>query len=84
MSESRPAEITLNGTARALPHGQTVTDLVSELTGRPIAADGQTADGKRLGVAVARNAVVVPRSQWAAVGLAPGDDVEIVTAVQGG
>jgi sulfur carrier protein len=27
---------------------------------------------------------VVPRSQWAATALTPGDDIEIVTAVQGG
>ena len=45
--------ITLNGAARAHTRGETVTDLVGEATGRRIAPDGQAADGKRLGVAVA-------------------------------
>jgi sulfur carrier protein len=35
-------------------------------------------------VAVARNSEVVPRSQWYVTALAEGDDVELVTAVQGG
>jgi sulfur carrier protein len=62
VTEPHPAEITVNGSARTLVPGQTVTDLVAELTGRRIAAD----------------------SQWAATALTPGDDIEIVTAVQGG
>jgi sulfur carrier protein len=33
---------------------------------------------------VARNAEVVPRSQWHGTALADGDDIELVTAVQGG
>lgn len=84
MTETQLADITLNGAARALVAGETVTDLVGEVTGRRIAANGQAADGKRLGVAAARNSDVVPRSQWATTVLAPGDDIEIVTAVQGG
>jgi sulfur carrier protein len=84
VTEPQPAEITLNGSARVLSAGETVTDLVGEITGRRIAADGQATDGKRLGVAVARNAGVVPRSQWATTALTPDDDIEIVTAVQGG
>jgi sulfur carrier protein len=84
VTEPQPASITLNGSARVLSTGETVTDLVGEITGRRIAADGQATDGKRLGVAVARNAGVVPRSQWATTALTPGDDIEIVTAVQGG
>lgn len=78
------ATITLNGDARALVTGETVTDLVGEVTGRQIAANGQATDGKRLGVAVALNADVVPRSQWAITTIAVGDEIEIVTAVQGG
>ena len=84
MTEPRTAEIIVNGSARAFVRGETVTDLVGEMTGRRIAADGRATDGKRLGVAVARNAEVVPRSQWTATALTPGDDIEIVTAVQGG
>jgi len=35
-------------------------------------------------VAVAHNSSVVPRSQWHDTSLAEGDDIELVTAVQGG
>jgi sulfur carrier protein len=76
--------IRLNGAQHALADGATVSALVSTVTGRPLAADGQATDGRKLGVAVARNAEVVPRSQWHATALAEGDDVELVTAVQGG
>ena len=84
MSETRSAEITVNGSARLLQRDETITDLIAEITGRPIAIDGRATDGRRLGVAVARNAEVVPRSRWADTPLKPGDDIEIVTAVQGG
>ena len=76
--------IRLNGTQHALDDGATVGALVSRVTGRALAADGQATDGRKLGGAVARNAEVVPRSRWHATALAEGDDVELVTAVQGG
>jgi sulfur carrier protein len=76
--------ITLNGTEQSVADGASVSTLVSQLTGRSIGPDGRAADGGKLGVAVARNAEVVPRSQWHATALADGDDVELVTAVQGG
>lgn len=76
--------ITLNGESHALDADTSLSALVTRLTGRPLASDGKATDGRKLGVAVARNAAVVPRSQWAATALAEGDDVEIVTAVQGG
>lgn len=76
--------ITLNGAQHTVADGASVTTLVSQVTGRTLAADGQATDGGKLGVAVARNAQVVPRSQWFATALADGDDVELVTAVQGG
>jgi len=76
--------IKLNGERHAVADGATVSALVSVVTGRSLAADGQATDGRKLGVAVARNAEVVPRSQWHATALAEGDDVELVTAVQGG
>ncbi|MGA7206175.1 MAG: sulfur carrier protein ThiS [Specibacter sp.] len=76
--------LTLNGTARPFNDGSTVADLVAAVTGRAILATGQPADGGRLGVAVARNADIVPRSQWSLTLVAHDDDVEIVTAVQGG
>lgn len=76
--------ITLNGAQHKLPDGASVGTLVSQATGRTLAPNGQSADGRKLGIAVARNAEVVPRSQWHGTALAEGDDVELVTAVQGG
>ena len=84
MSNPQLIEITVNGTARALTASETVRELVGAHIGRAITAEGTAADGGRLGVAVARNSVVVPRSRWAATALAAGDAVEIVTAAQGG
>jgi sulfur carrier protein len=76
--------IRLNGQDHPLAAGATIAALVSALTGRKIDGGGKAADGGRLGVAVALNADIVPRSRWSATALQPGDDVEIVTAVQGG
>jgi sulfur carrier protein len=36
------------------------------------------------GIAVAVNGEVLPRSEWAATVLRDGDQLEVVTAVQGG
>lgn len=76
--------ITINGELRPLDSANTVSAVVAAQTGRELLPNGQPADGGRLGVAVVRNAEVVPRSQWSVTELEPGDDVEIVTAVQGG
>ncbi|MGO4186894.1 sulfur carrier protein ThiS [Pseudarthrobacter sp. TAF60_1] len=76
--------ITLNGAPHAVPRDASITTLVTQITGRPLAANGQAADGQKLGVAVAHNSEVVPRSQWFVTALADGDNVELVTAVQGG
>ena len=76
--------ITLNGKPQAIGAKASVTTLVSQVTGRKLAANGEAADGQRLGMAVARNSEVVPRSQWHGTALADGDDIELVTAIQGG
>lgn len=76
--------IRLNGLEHTVPDGASVSTLVSQVTGRALAPNGQSADGRKLGIAVARNAGVVPRSQWHGTALADGDDIELVTAVQGG
>ncbi len=76
--------IQLNGAPHHYDAGTTVAQLVSAMTGRALLPSGQAADGGRLGVAVARNAGIVPRSQWSATALEHDDDLEIVTAVQGG
>ncbi|MCP8998575.1 sulfur carrier protein ThiS [Pseudarthrobacter sp. RMG13] len=76
--------ITLNGSRHSVADDASITTLISQVTGRPLAANGQATDGQKLGVAVAHNSAVVPRSQWFVTALAEGDDVELVTAVQGG
>ena len=76
--------ITLNGNPHTVGAEASVTTLVSQITGRELVANGQAADGQRVGIAVARNSEVVPRSQWHGTALAEGDDIELVTAVQGG
>jgi len=76
--------ITVNGEQRTVGDGATVAALVSQVTGREILADGRAADGRRVGMAVAQNATVIPRSLWSGTALRDGDDVELVTAVQGG
>ena len=65
-------QVRLNGEPRDLPDGGTVAEAVAELTAAPS------------GVAAAVNGEVVPRGSWAATPLRDGDQVEIVTAVQGG
>jgi sulfur carrier protein len=64
--------VTVNGEPRDLPPGVTLADVVSQLTASP------------KGVAAALNGEVVPRRAWAATALAERDQVEVVTAVQGG
>jgi sulfur carrier protein len=65
-------QVKLNGEPRDLPGGSTVTQAVAELTAAPS------------GVAAAVNGEVVPRGAWAATPLRDGDQIEVVTAVQGG
>ena len=64
--------VTVNGEPRDLPDGSSVAQAVAALTTAPS------------GVAAAVNGEVVPRGSWAATLLRDGDQVEIVTAVQGG
>ena len=75
---------TLNGETRTADSSSTLRNLVAELTGRELTDAGRPVDGQRLGIAVAVNAEVVPRARWATVEIRNGDDVEVVTAVQGG
>jgi sulfur carrier protein len=65
-------EVKLNGEPRELPEGTSVAQAVAELT------------ALATGVAAAVNGDVVPRGSWAATLLCAGDQVEVVTAVQGG
>ncbi len=74
----------LNGEDTTLPEGSTVRAAVASLTDRDVDDTGRAGDGGALGVAVAVDGTVVPRSQWATTPLSAGQTVEIVTAVQGG
>ena len=76
--------ITLNGRPHVVGGDTTVVDLVAETVGRPLGPDGAPLDGRRLGVAVAVDAAVVPRRRWGRTPVAEGQAVEIITAVQGG
>ena len=76
--------VTVNGSAVPLAPGLTVAGAVGDLTGRSVREDGTAADGGPLGIAVALDDAVVPRSRWSRTELAPGQKLEIVTAVQGG
>jgi sulfur carrier protein len=63
---------TINGEARDLPDGMTVSALL-EFLGAP-----------RSGIAVARNDRVVRRSEYQTAALCDGDAIEIIKAVAGG
>jgi sulfur carrier protein len=66
--------ILVNGSERDVPERLTVAELVRVLP------EG----GNGLGVAVAVEAEVVPRSAWDGVELAEGQHVEVLGAIQGG
>jgi sulfur carrier protein len=78
------SSLIVNGQPYPAPNPVSIADVVEDILGVRVAADGSVPHGARLGVAVAVNAVVVPRTGWAARQLAVGDAVEIVTATQGG
>ena len=66
-------QITVNGETRTL-EARDLAQLIFELD----------LDPHRAGIAVAVNGAVVPRSEWTTHALRPGDEVEVVGAVQGG
>lgn len=76
--------ITVNDEARTLAQGATCRTLVEELTGRTIRDDGRPTEGAGLGIAVALDGNLVPRTHWNTTTLRDGHAVEVVTAVQGG
>jgi len=67
--------LTLNGTSTTLPAGATVADALQ--------AEGIDPEDAR-GIAVAVNAEVIRKEAWTTTSLDAGDDIEIVTASQGG
>jgi len=65
-------QILVNGRAHGVAAGSTVDQVVAAVT------------DQESGIAVAVNGEVVPRRGWPATPVAEGDQIEIVTAVQGG
>jgi sulfur carrier protein len=65
-------QVTVNGKPCEMPAGSTVSQLVATVT------------ELATGVAAAVNGAVVPRRSWPGTLLRDGDQVEVVTAVQGG
>lgn len=74
MSAPEPVQtVTVNGAPRPC-RGETLEEIVIALG----------LDPARRGIAVALNKRVVPRAEWSAVRVAPGDDVEVVHPLAGG
>jgi sulfur carrier protein len=65
-------QVTINGKPRELAGGVSLAHAVALLTSAPS------------GVAAAVNGAVVRRTAWDTTALAEGDQVEVLTAVQGG
>ncbi|MCB7136698.1 sulfur carrier protein ThiS [Cellulosimicrobium marinum] len=78
MTAPTTATALVNGEPYPLDGDVGVEDLVAALVPTYVT------DGTPQGVAVAVNDAVVPRGTWGSTTVAPGDRVEIVTAVQGG
>ena len=79
-----PHVLTVNGEPREFTAPVSVREVAAAYTGRAITPEGAAADGGRLGLAVAVDGAVVPRSRWDATVPDAGARLEIVTAVQGG
>lgn len=65
-------EIVINGTAHQVPDGMSLERAVCLISSAAI------------GVAAAVNGEVVRKASWSSTLLAAGDEVEVLTAVQGG
>ncbi|TSA52450.1 MAG: sulfur carrier protein ThiS [Actinobacteria bacterium] len=64
--------ITLNGSQEQFPDGATLAEVVQHIT------------SATQGIAVAVDAHVIRRTEWASTALHPGAQVDVLTAVQGG
>ena len=65
-------DVMINGTVHTLPASTSLDRAVALVT------------SARTGVAAAVNGEVVPAAAWPSLELAAGDQVEVLTAVQGG
>ena len=64
--------VTLNGVPTTLEDGETLDALIARVA------------GSTRGSAAAVDGEIVPRGEWAACHLRPGQSIELITAVQGG
>lgn len=69
--------VTVNGKPHDYADGATVADVILDIT-------GHAHDDDQLGVAVALDSAVVPRSRWASTPVPEDAEIEIITAMQGG
>lgn len=60
MNTATDVTITVNEESRTLPAGATCRDLVQQLTGREVGADGRPTQGAGLGIALAVDGALVP------------------------
>ena len=74
MSTATLVSITVNGEARDVPLGLALPDLLRLLD----------LDPEQPGIAVAHNGTVRRRADWPATPVEAGDEIEIITATQGG
>jgi sulfur carrier protein len=74
MPVATSVSVTVNGEPRALPPGLLLPDLLRRAG----------VDPERSGIAVAVDGAVVRRADWADTPVSDGDEIEIITATQGG
>lgn len=84
MSHEDTCTVRVNGEPREVAAETSVRDVVARVLARDITDDGRAADGSALGIAVALDGAVVPRSAWATTVLSDGAQLELITALQGG
>ncbi len=65
-------KITLNGREKTLENAKILAELV------------QQKNLSQAGIAIARNGEVVSKANWPRTKIQPGDQIEIIRAVQGG
>ena len=68
------ASVTVNGEPRDLPAGLALPDVLRRFD----------LDPEQPGLAVARNGAVVRRALWSETRVEHGDELEVITATQGG
>ena len=74
MSVATSISVTVNGERREIASGLMLPDLLR----------GANIDPEQSGIAVAVNGAVVRRVDWAETPISEGDEIEIITATQGG